>query len=91
MAWAYNVLRIGPYFMNFAYVYTLCHKEGHSQLGLFKKEYAAARPGWERFGLRHPVPSREARSSSWALMRSFSWLISPSCGEPAATMPIIDR
>ena len=33
MAWAYNVLRIGPYFMNFAYVYTLCHKEGHSQLG----------------------------------------------------------
>jgi hypothetical protein len=37
LAWAYNVLRIGPYFMNFAYVYTLCHKEGHSQLGLFAK------------------------------------------------------
>lgn len=27
---AYHVLRIGPYFMNFAYVYTLCHKEGHA-------------------------------------------------------------
>ena len=23
-------IRIGPYFMNFAYVYTLCHKEGHA-------------------------------------------------------------
>lgn len=32
----YNVFRLGPYFMNFAYAYTLCHKEGHSRLGLFK-------------------------------------------------------
>jgi hypothetical protein len=24
---SYHILRIGPYFMNFAYVYTLCHKE----------------------------------------------------------------
>ena len=29
VAFVYNVIRIGPYFMNFAYVYTLCHKEGH--------------------------------------------------------------
>jgi len=33
---AYNVFRLGPYFMNFAYTYTLCHKEGHSRSGLFK-------------------------------------------------------
>eukprot|EP00756_Hemistasia_phaeocysticola_P014463 Hpha_TRINITY_DN15338_c0_g8::TRINITY_DN15338_c0_g8_i1::g.89038::m.89038 len=32
----YHVFRLGPYFMNFAYCYALCHKEGHSQLGLFK-------------------------------------------------------
>ena len=35
---AYHVLRIGPYFMNFAYVYTLCHKEGHSFTGLYAKK-----------------------------------------------------
>jgi len=36
MAYAYHLIRIGPYFMNFAYVYTLCHKEGHvGKLGLF--------------------------------------------------------
>jgi hypothetical protein len=39
MAFAYNVFRIGPYFMNFAYVYTLCHKEGHSHTGLYKEPY----------------------------------------------------
>lgn len=32
---AYHVIRLGPYFMNFAYCYTLCHKEGHSRTGLF--------------------------------------------------------
>ncbi len=26
----YHVLRLGPYFMSFGYVYTMCHKEGHS-------------------------------------------------------------
>jgi len=36
---AYHVIRIGPFFMNFAYVYTLCHKEGHSFTGLYSKEY----------------------------------------------------
>jgi len=36
----YHVFRIGPYFMNFAYVYTLCHKEGHAFKGLWKNEYA---------------------------------------------------
>eukprot|EP00501_MAST-03F_sp_TOSAG23-6_P001368 GSMAST32.ASY1.ANO1.1422.1 assembled CDS len=30
----YHILRIGPYFMNFAYCYTLCHKEGHSRRDL---------------------------------------------------------
>lgn len=39
LAFGYHLLRIGPYFMNFAYVYTLCHKEGHSFAGLFSKEY----------------------------------------------------
>jgi len=34
---AYHILRLGPYFMSFAYVYTLCHKEGHSRLGLFAR------------------------------------------------------
>lgn len=29
LVYFYHVFRIGPYFMNFAYVYTLCHKEGH--------------------------------------------------------------
>lgn len=36
LAFAYNVFRIGPYFMSFAYVYTLCHKEGHSIVGQYK-------------------------------------------------------
>ena len=37
--WLYHLIRIGPYFMNFAYVYTLCHKEGHARTGLFSKPY----------------------------------------------------
>lgn len=39
VAFFYHLIRIGPYFMNFAYVYTLCHKEGHSRSGLFSKGY----------------------------------------------------
>lgn len=39
MAFVYHLIRIGPYFMNFAYVYTLCHKEGHSYAGLYSKGY----------------------------------------------------
>lgn len=39
LCFAYNVVRIGPYFMHFAYVYTLCHKECHSATGYFKKPY----------------------------------------------------
>jgi hypothetical protein len=35
----YHVLRLGPFFMNFAYVYTLCHKEGHSHAGLYTMPY----------------------------------------------------
>ena len=35
----YNVIRIGPYFMNFAYCYTLCHKEGHTKKGFYKEPY----------------------------------------------------
>mmetsp|Transcript_18147 Transcript_18147/g.51191 ORF Transcript_18147/g.51191 Transcript_18147/m.51191 type:complete len:518 (-) Transcript_18147:499-2052(-) len=33
---AYHIFRIGPYFMNFAYCYVMCHKEGHTRVGLFK-------------------------------------------------------
>lgn len=36
LCYFYHLIRIGPYFMNFAYVYTLCHKEGHTRVGLFK-------------------------------------------------------
>lgn len=39
LVFTYHLIRIGPYFMNFAYVYTLCHKEGHSRAGLFSKDY----------------------------------------------------
>jgi hypothetical protein len=38
ICYVYHVLRIGPFFMNFAYVYSLCHKEGHAtsaRSGLF--------------------------------------------------------
>lgn len=38
MCFVYHVLRIGPFFMNFAYVYSVCHKEGHqcaARSGLF--------------------------------------------------------
>mmetsp|Transcript_5593 Transcript_5593/g.10505 ORF Transcript_5593/g.10505 Transcript_5593/m.10505 type:complete len:418 (+) Transcript_5593:60-1313(+) len=31
----YHILRIGPYFMQFAYYYTLCHKEGHTYSGFY--------------------------------------------------------
>jgi Fatty acid desaturase len=39
LAFVYHLIRIGPFFMNFAYVYTLCHKEGHAKMGLFSKGY----------------------------------------------------
>jgi hypothetical protein len=39
MVYIYHVLRIGPYFMNFAYVYTLCHKEGHSMTGMWAEPW----------------------------------------------------
>eukprot|EP01059_Diplonema_ambulator_P019402 TRINITY_DN325_c0_g3_i1.p2 TRINITY_DN325_c0_g3~~TRINITY_DN325_c0_g3_i1.p2 ORF type:complete len:460 (+),score=163.55 TRINITY_DN325_c0_g3_i1:53-1381(+) len=39
LCFAYHVLRLGPYFMNFAYVYTNCHKECHNHVGVFKKPY----------------------------------------------------
>lgn len=35
----YNVIRTGPFFMNFAYVYTLSHKEAHTRVGLYKAPY----------------------------------------------------
>lgn len=35
----YHLLRVGPYFQSFAYAYTLCHKEGHTRVGMFKNEY----------------------------------------------------
>lgn len=39
MCFLYHVVRIGPYFMQFAYYYTLCHKEGHSRTGLYAAPY----------------------------------------------------
>lgn len=39
LAFLYHLVRIGPFFMNFAYVYTLCHKEGHSRSGLYSQPY----------------------------------------------------
>lgn len=50
LCWAYHVMRIGPFFMNFAYVYVLCHKEGHAAAaghGMFA-------PPFDKFGpFRH--------------------------------------
>jgi len=42
LCYTYHVLRIGPFFMNFAYVYSVCHKEGHAAAarnGLFRPPY----------------------------------------------------
>jgi len=44
LVYVYHVLRIGPFFQNFAYVYTLCHKEGHSRAGLYKEPYNSCAP-----------------------------------------------
>jgi hypothetical protein len=35
----YNIVRIGPMYMNFMYVYVLCHKEAHNFGNLFSKEW----------------------------------------------------
>jgi hypothetical protein len=35
----YNLVRIGPMYANFMYVYVLCHKEGHNFGNLFAKPY----------------------------------------------------
>ena len=37
--YVYHVIRIGPYFTNFAYAYTLCHKEGHTKIGMFSNRF----------------------------------------------------
>lgn len=37
LLWAYHLFRIGPYFMNFAYAYTMSHKEGHNRSGFYTK------------------------------------------------------
>lgn len=39
LCFAYHVFRIGPYFMNFAYYYTLCHKEGHARQGFYTEPF----------------------------------------------------
>eukprot|EP01063_Lacrimia_lanifica_P011205 TRINITY_DN1800_c0_g1_i2.p2 TRINITY_DN1800_c0_g1~~TRINITY_DN1800_c0_g1_i2.p2 ORF type:complete len:459 (+),score=196.17 TRINITY_DN1800_c0_g1_i2:87-1463(+) len=36
LCFAFHVFRLGPYFMNFAYTYTNCHKECHSFFGIFR-------------------------------------------------------
>lgn len=40
VAFAYNVLMMGPYFRFFSNIATLIHKEGHDTRGLFKAPYA---------------------------------------------------
>ncbi|MCW3127726.1 MAG: symbB [Bacteroidetes bacterium] len=40
VAFAYNVLMMGPYFRFFSNIATLIHKEGHDTRGLFKKPHA---------------------------------------------------
>ncbi|KAL4504006.1 hypothetical protein ABPG72_022636 [Tetrahymena utriculariae] len=35
----YNVLRLGPFMINFAYAYALSHKEGHMGKSLYKEPY----------------------------------------------------
>lgn len=37
LCYFYHLFRIGPYFMNFAYYYTLCHKEGHTREGFYSE------------------------------------------------------
>jgi hypothetical protein len=47
VCYAYHVLRIGPFFMNFAYVYAVCHKEGHAvaaRTGLFAAPFDKTGP-----------------------------------------------
>jgi hypothetical protein len=38
--WIYHTIRLGPFVQNFAYAYTMCHKEGHAYSGLWKQEYS---------------------------------------------------
>lgn len=41
LAFVYHLIRVGPFVSNFAYTYTLCHKEGHSsRIGMFAKPYS---------------------------------------------------
>lgn len=39
LCFSYHLFRIGPYFMNFAYYYTLCHKEGHTRQGFYTEPF----------------------------------------------------
>eukprot|EP00919_Chromeraceae_sp_WS-2016_P012275 GHVR01028695.1.p1 GENE.GHVR01028695.1~~GHVR01028695.1.p1 ORF type:complete len:458 (-),score=105.57 GHVR01028695.1:18-1391(-) len=43
IAFVYHLVRLGPHFNNYGYVYTLCHKEGHvKREGFFKEPYCHA-------------------------------------------------
>ena len=46
LCWLYHVIRMGPMFMNFAYVYSLCHKEGHAAAA----GHGLWRPPFDRHG-----------------------------------------
>ena len=39
MCFLYHIIRIGPYFQQFAYYYVLCHKEGHTRTGFYMEPY----------------------------------------------------
>ena len=45
----YNIIRIGPMYMNFMFVYVMCHKEGHNFGNLFAKKFNGHAP----FGLKY--------------------------------------
>ncbi len=40
----YNIIRIGPMYMNFMFVYVMCHKEGHNAGNLFAKRFNGHAP-----------------------------------------------
>ncbi len=68
---AYHVFRIGPYFMNFAYTYTLCHKEGHSRVGFYSNPIL-------NFALRFTIRFRnflKMFTNSTMLRNSFNWWV----------------
>jgi len=49
----YNIIRIGPMYMNFMFVYVMCHKEGHNFGNLFAKKFNGHAPFGLKFVFNH--------------------------------------